>query len=371
MFSYLGPAPPVDPAISGCSFSGPILGSPQAEPVGSGASHTGAGIQVPRSWEAATTFSPLTRWATILGTEIRPQSCPNTNLCIPHPGPTTIPPGTPGPCHLILPLHPKSQAFFFPLGPTLFLFTPLWRTPTQGPVGPHLLQNLSSNSWKPRPAQALVLQGLMPSGPISPAGWHQLLCHSLSHPVTTSTSLLTGPRPPPQSPHPCHPRLSLSPLPPSHSPVSHLRTCHLFSPSPLLVTPPTLSPPSPCHPDLVLSPLHSCYPFSAHHPLSVTPFLSLFLPTTSSTLSPLPTIQPTFFPPVPPPRPCHLSPLGPQHPKSPLPVSALAPPLTSGSAGFRGGGPWPRLGPVRSLPAPPPALPLDSPFFFLLQHTKW
>lgn len=146
VFSYLGPAPPVDPTIPDCSFSGPVLGSSRAEPVGPGSSHIGAGIQVPRSWAAATTFSPLTRWATVLGTEIRPQSCPNTNLCIPHPGPTTIPPGTPEPCRLVLPLHPASQAFFFPLGPTLFLSTPLWITPTQGPVGPHLLQNLSSNS---------------------------------------------------------------------------------------------------------------------------------------------------------------------------------------------------------------------------------
>lgn len=217
MFSYLGPAPPVDPAISGCSFSGPILGSPQAEPVGSGASHTGAGIQVPRSWEAATTFSPLTRWATILGTEIRPQSCPNTNLCIPHPGPTTIPPGTPGPCHLILPLHPKSQAFFFPLGPTLFLFTPLWRTPTQGPVGPHLLQNLSSNSWKPRPAQALVLQGLMPSGPISPAGtsFSATLSPILSPPLPLSSQAL--------GPLLNHPIL-----------VTLIYLCHLFLPVTLL-----------------------------------------------------------------------------------------------------------------------------------------
>lgn len=136
------------------------------------------------------------------------------------------------------------------------------------------------------------------------------------------------------------------------------------SPHQLSLSPPrTLSPPSPCHPDLVLSALHSCYLFSAQHPLLVSLFLSLLLPTTSSTQSPFPPSYSRLFPCTPSPS-LPPVPSRPQHPKYPLPVSALAPPLTSGSAGFRGGGPRPRLGPVRSLPAPPPALPLDSPFFF-------
>lgn len=130
--SHSGPAAPQGPAVPGCPFSGPILGSSQAKAGGPGASHTGAVTQVPGSWAAATTFSPLTCWATILG--------------IPHPGPTTTLPGTPGPCCPAQPLHTRSQASFFPLGPTLFLSTPLWITPTQGPVGPHLPQDLSSNS---------------------------------------------------------------------------------------------------------------------------------------------------------------------------------------------------------------------------------
>lgn len=200
--------------------------------------------------------------------------------------------------------------------------------------------------------------------------WHQLLCHSLRRPGTTSTSasLPTGPRPPPQSPPPCHSHLSLSPLPPSHSPVSHLWTCHLFSPSPLLVTPPTLSPPSPCHPDLVLSPLHSCYPFSAHHPLSVTSFLALFLPSTSSTLSPFPTIQPTFFPlyPLPVPATCPPRPPAPQIP--PARVSpGPAPHLGLGGVSGRGA-----VAPARSGPVPPRP-PSGSPsrfslFFFTPTH---
>lgn len=41
---------------------------------------------MPKSWAATPTFCPLTCCTTNLGTEILPQACPNTNLCIPNQG---------------------------------------------------------------------------------------------------------------------------------------------------------------------------------------------------------------------------------------------------------------------------------------------
>lgn len=203
-----------------------------------------------------------------------------------------------------------------------------------------------------RPPDTSVSATLFPilspslSPPLSSQALGPLLCHSL---LVTLISL-------------CHPLLPVTLMSDISGPVT-------FSPHHLsLSPPPTLSPLSPCHPDLVLSPLHSCYQFSAHHPLLVTLFLSLLLPTTSSTLSHLPTIPLTPFPryPFPVPATCPLS--APSTPKPPCLCQPWPRPSPRAQRGFGAGGRGP--GSVRSGPSPPPLrLSLSIlPFFFTPTH---